>query len=138
MRYFFCKKCREVDVVGKRGVTKGNVAKDRRLPSSTKAAWSCQISSVEQIVPDQFLQKIVPINFADQATGVVEVCDVCGVLREQITDNLVDGIVTFLAERTVNGCQNLLHFRCGIVRNHKFDRIVVHVVCLLCMAVIII
>ena len=50
--------------------------------------------SVRQMLFHQLLRQLVPIETADQRTGVVVVGDIGGVLGENIAHDLVDGIVT--------------------------------------------
>ena len=46
---------------------------------------------MEQIVLDQSLQQLVPVNLADEGAGVVVVGDIGGVLGQDVTHDLVDG-----------------------------------------------
>ena len=50
-----------------------------------------------QIAADQLLQKLVPIQLADHAAGIVVVGNVGGIFGQQITNDLVDGIVSLFA-----------------------------------------
>ena len=49
----------------------------------------------EQILTNQCLHQFVPVDFTNQAPGIIVVCDVGGVLSQQIADDLVDGVVAF-------------------------------------------
>ena len=46
----------------------------------------------------ELLQQLIAVELADQAAGIVVICDVSGVLRQEITDDLVDGVIAFFAE----------------------------------------
>lgn len=52
-------------------------------------------ASVEEIVPHKLLKKLVAVQLADQTARVVVVGDVCRILGEQVTDDLVDRVITF-------------------------------------------
>src|SRR5699024_3191874 len=65
--------------------------------------------SVKEIVPHQLLEELVPVQLTDQAAGVVVVGDIGRVLREQIPDDLIDGVIALFAERPVYRGENGLH-----------------------------
>ena len=77
------------------------------------------IKSIGKILSDKLLQKLITVDLADETTGIVMICNICGVLLKDITDNLVDGIVTFFAECIINGGQNTLHLLIGVVLHIK-------------------
>lgn len=88
--------------------------------------------SIEQIVSDQLLQKLVSVELADEAASVVVVCDIGRVFGEKIADDLVDGVVALFRQGTVDLGQSLLHFL-GIIRRYgEFYGVVVQNVRLLC------
>ena len=88
-------------------------------------------SLIEQVMPHQLLQQVVPVDLADKTAGVVEIGDIRRVLREKIADDLVDGIVALFIQRAINRREDFLHFLRRIVRDHKLDCIIVHTVYLL-------
>ena len=53
---------------------------------------------LEQILLDQDLHQLIPVDLADAAAGVVVIGDVGGVFGQKIADDLVDGIITFLGQ----------------------------------------
>ena len=69
-----------------------------------------QGSSVKQVMTDQLLKKLIPIQFADKAASVVVVCDIGRILGQQVTDDLIDRVVALLTQSAVDCGQNGLHF----------------------------
>ena len=49
-----------------------------------------------QIILHQRLQQLVPVHPADQSPGIVVVGNVGGVLRQDVPDDLIDGIIALL------------------------------------------
>ena len=52
----------------------------------------------------------IPVYFADDITCVVICCDVSRVLRENITDNLVNRVITFLTQSIIHSCKCHFNF----------------------------
>ena len=80
-----------------------------------------------KIGQEQLLKQLVPVDAADERPGVVIVGDVGGILREDITYDLVDGVVALLHEGVVHTGQDLpdfgaviqnLEFACGFFHGH--------------------
>ena len=69
----------------------------------------------------QFLQQLVPVNAADQAAGVVVVCDIGGVLGEDVAHDLVDGVVTLFPESVIHRGEDALHLFVRVIRDGKFS-----------------
>jgi hypothetical protein len=65
---------------------------------------------IRQILTHELLEKLVPVQLADQGPGPVVVGDVGGVFGEDIAHDLIDGVITLLGQRGVDGRQNPLHF----------------------------
>ena len=96
-----------------------------------------QLLAAEEIVLHQFLQQLVSIQLADHAAGIVVVGDIGGIFRKQITDDLINGIVTFFLQGVEHRAQDPAHaipvvagdceFLCALVR-HDFDLLMVIVV----------
>jgi hypothetical protein len=82
-------------------------------------------------MPYKFLQQFITIQSADQASGVVVIGDIGGILGKQVTDDLVNGIVTFFAEGTVNGSEDFFHFLCIFIWNKELNGVVIHTAYLL-------
>ena len=74
----------------------------------------------------ELLQQLIAVELADQAAGIVVICDVSGVLRQEITDDLVDGVIAFFAECAIYRGQDRFHFLTAVLRYHKFDGVVIH------------
>ena len=49
------------------------------------------------------------------------------ILGQQVTDDLIDGVIPFFTQRAVYGCEQCFHLLIGFIGNYKFDRIVVHI-----------
>ena len=75
---------------------------------------------------DQLLKQLVTVELADQAAGSVVVGNVGRILRQEITDYLIDGVIPFFAEGAIYGGQNALHLLTTVFRYHKLDGIVIH------------
>jgi hypothetical protein len=92
---------------------------------------------LEQIALDQRLHQFIPVQLADHASGIVVVGDIGGIFRKQITDDLINGIVTFFLQGVEHRAQDPAHaipvvagdceFLCALVR-HDFDLLMVIVV----------
>ena len=63
--------------------------------------------SVRQILFHQLLQQLVPVQLPDQGAGIVVVGDIGRVFREDVADDLVDGVIALLlkgiVDRGLNG-----------------------------------
>ncbi len=79
--------------------------------------------SVEQIVAHDLLQDVVAVQTADHGAGVVVVGNVGRVLGKEIAHDLIDGVITLLGQRGVDGRQNPLHFLVSVPRvGHTVQR----------------
>ena len=56
-----------------------------------------------QILLNQNLQQLVTVDLADEGAGVVVVGNVSGILGEDVTNDLVDGIVALFLQCVING-----------------------------------
>ena len=52
------------------------------------------------------LEQLIPIQLADESPGIVVVGDIGGVLGQDVTDDLVDGVIPLLLEGVIYGGQN--------------------------------
>ena len=82
------------------------------------------VMSVPEILLYQFLQQLVPIQLADQGAGVVVVGDIGGVLREDVSHDLIDGIIALFLQRAVYATQDLLDLRVLFVLNAEFPGVI--------------
>ena len=64
---------------------------------------------VKQILPHQGLHKLVPVDFTDHAPGVAKVCDVGGVLGQQVAHDLIDGVIPLLGQGVEHTAQDQPH-----------------------------
>ena len=87
--------------------------------------------SVKQVMPDQLLQEFVAVELADEAASVIVIRDIGRVFGEKIADDLVDGVVAPLRQRTVDSSQCLLHFLGVVCRHGEFYGVVIQNVRLL-------
>ena len=76
-----------------------------------------------QIAAYQLLQKLVPIQLADHAAGIVVVGDISGILREEIANDLVDGVITLFVQSVEHTAENATHIVLIITRYSKLDGI---------------
>ena len=82
-------------------------------------------SAFLQIVFQQLLKQLVPVETADQRTGVIVVCDIGRIFREYITHNLVYRVVALNHEGVLHRRQDLPHLGLAVERG-KFSRCVFH------------
>ena len=59
-----------------------------------------------QIALHQCTQQLVPVNLADQAAGTLVIGDVGGIFGQKIAHDLINGIVTLLAQGIKNALQD--------------------------------
>lgn len=71
--------------------------------------------SVRKIVSNQLLKQFIPVQFADQCTGVVMICNISGIFRKNVSYDLVDRIVTFFPKGVIDRSQDLFHFQIGVI-----------------------
>ena len=83
-----------------------------------KASWLTVRSS--QIAPDQLLQKLVPIQLADHAAGVVIVGDIGRVLGQQVAHDLVDGVIALFLQSVEDGTKGTAHIILVVAGYDKF------------------
>jgi hypothetical protein len=76
---------------------------------------------VKQIAAQQFLHQLVPIQLTDHASGIVVVGDIGGIFGEQIAYDLIDGVVTLLAQGIEHTPENSAHILFVIAGNGKFQ-----------------
>jgi hypothetical protein len=72
--------------------------------------------SVSQIVLEQHLEELVPVQAADESPGVVVIGDIGGVLGEDIAHDLVDGVIAFFLEGVVHGGQDIPDLRVFVTK----------------------
>ena len=60
-----------------------------------------------QVRTHQSLEQFVPVDFPDQASGIVVGGDVGGVLREDISHDLIDRIISFFVQCLIDFSQYL-------------------------------
>jgi hypothetical protein len=91
-----------------------------------------QILLVKQIALHQLLEQFIPVQFADHAPGTVVIGDVCGILGEKVTDDLVNGVVTLFAQSVEYITKNSAHIFFVIAGNSKLNGVIArHVIDLL-------
>ena len=61
---------------------------------------------LEQVLANQHLHQLVPVDFTNHAPGVVVIGNIGGILRQQIADDLVDGIVAFFRQGLIHSPKN--------------------------------
>ena len=77
-------------------------------------------SAVADIITHKGLQQIVAVNAANQRTGVLVSSDISRVLRKNIADQLVDGVIALLLQCNVNKMHNLLDLLVFIVADREY------------------
>ena len=74
-----------------------------------KASWLGRLVLLEQIFAHQRLHQFIPVDLADHTAGIVVVGDVGGILGQQVSNDLVDGIVAFFSQGFVHTTENTAH-----------------------------
>ena len=64
---------------------------------------------LEQVLANQHLHQLVPVDLADHAPGAAVVGDIGGVLGEEIPHDLVDGIVAFFVQGIEHTTEDVPH-----------------------------
>ena len=83
-------------------------------------------SAVADIITHKGLQQIVAVNAANQRTGVLVSSDISWVLRKNIADQLVDGVIALLLQRGVHARQDVVDLLVLFLRGVEFAGIVFH------------
>ena len=79
-----------------------------------------------QIAAHERLQQLVAVELADERAGVVVIRDIGGVLRQDIADDLVDGVIALFLQCPIDGRENLMDL-CVLLRgNIEFPGKIVH------------
>ena len=77
-------------------------------------------SAVADIITHKGLQQIVAVNATNQRTGVLVSSDISRVLRKNIADQLVDGVIALLLQCTLNKLHTLLDLLVFIVADREY------------------
>ena len=85
-----------------------------------KASW-LGLLLVEQILAHQRLHQLVPVDLADLGTGIVVIGDIGGVFGQKIAYDLIDGVVTLLAQGIEHTPENSAHILFIIAGNGKLQ-----------------
>ena len=56
-----------------------------------------------KVILEQFLHKLVPVDTADERSGIVVIGDVSRILRENVADDLIYGVVSLHHEGVIHG-----------------------------------
>ena len=79
-----------------------------------------------QLFLDQHLQQLVPVQLADQGAGAHVIGNVGGVLREDVANDLIDGVIPLFLQCLLDCGQNVINLHILIVHNTEFAGIVIH------------
>ena len=90
-----------------------------------KASWLGSFSDGE-IIAHQLLHQLVPVQLTDHAAGIVVVGDIGGIFCEQLTDDLIDGIIAFFIQSIEYTTQNAAHIFLIVAGNSKLDGAICH------------
>ena len=81
---------------------------------------------LSQIPPHQHLQQLITVDLADECAGTHVVGDIGGVLRQDITHDLVDGVITLFLQCLIDGGQDVVNFSVLFHRDTEFTGKIVH------------
>ena len=56
-----------------------------------------------KVILDQLLHKFIPVDTADERSGVVVIGNISGVLRENVADDLIYGVISLHHEGVIHG-----------------------------------
>ena len=87
---------------------------------------------IREVTANELLEQFISVETADLTAGAIVVRNVGRVLSQQITDDLVDGIVTFFGQCGMNAAKDLLHTFLIVGRNGELNGAVSHGLDLLC------
>ena len=79
----------------------------------------------EQLLPDEHLHQLVPVDLADHASGAVVVGNIGGILSQQVSDDLIDGVVAFFCQGLIHTPKNPAHIIAIVIWYCKFLRILI-------------
>ena len=85
------------------------------------AKASLKSGLIRQITLYQCTQKLVPVDFADQATGILIIGNVGRIFCEEIAYNLIDRIVTLFTQGVENALKDQPHIFLIIAGDCKFN-----------------
>ena len=77
------------------------------------------------VVNEQLMHKLVTVDAADKSAGIIVVCDIRRVLRQNIAHELIYGVVALDFKRVLHGRQYFSHL-CLAVNSGKFSCNVFH------------
>ena len=80
----------------------------------------------EQILANQHLHQLVPVDLTDHATGIVIIGDIGGILGQQVAHDLIDGIIALFLQSVEHGTQGAAHILFIIAGNGKLNGIFRH------------
>ena len=84
------------------------------------------LASIKKFFASLTLQKLVPVQFADHAAGIVVIGDIGRVLCQQVTDDLVDRVVTFFVQGVGHTPEDTVHILFVITGNRELDGVFRH------------
>ena len=89
-------------------------------------ASGLELFLAKQIATDQLLEKLVPVQLADEISGIVIVGDIGGVFGQKIADNLIDGVISFFVESIEYTAEGSAHILLVLTGNGEFNGAVRH------------
>lgn len=66
---------------------------------------------VFEVKLDEFLKEFVPVKTAYEAPGIVIIRNICRVFRQDIPNDLINGVISFQSQRFIDRGQNLTSFK---------------------------
>ena len=90
-----------------------------------KASWLGLVLN-RQIIANQLLHQLVPIQLTNHAAGIIVVGNIGGIFCEQVADDLIDGILAFFIQSIEHTMQNTAHILFIIAGNGELDGILCH------------
>ena len=91
----------------------------KRGPSQARKPLATVL--IEEIVTHKLLQQFVTVELADEAASIIVICNVGRVFRKNVADNLIDRVISFFGEGTIDLRQNLLHFVAAVSGDGELD-----------------
>ena len=81
---------------------------------------------LSQIPPHQHLQQLITVDLADECAGTHVVGDIGGIFGENITNDLIDGVIAFFLQCLIDGGQDVVNFSVLFHRDTEFTGKIVH------------
>ena len=85
------------------------------------------VNSAVEETTDEFLQKLITVDTPNERACILMICNVSRVFAQDVTNDLIDGIIAFFFQSIVDRYEDLSHIHFVIAADFEFDCIIEHV-----------